>query len=84
MTKTNTAIIILLLFNIYQTDNQSSNTDAAIEYLTQIGFRNERSLHALRGIPPLNYGLPENIEEFNLDERQRISEEGGYYPRPND
>ena len=24
------------------------------------------------------------IEEFNLDERQRISEEGGYYPRPND
>jgi hypothetical protein len=29
-------------------------------------------------------GVPENIEEFNLDERQRISEEGGYYPRPND
>ena len=23
-------------------------------------------------------------QEFNLDERQRISEEGGYYPRPND
>jgi hypothetical protein len=81
--KSITAIIILLLFNIYQTDNQSSNTDAAIEYLPQIGFRNERSLHALRGIPPLSYS-PEYIEEFNLDERQRISEEGGYYHRPND
>jgi hypothetical protein len=81
--KSITAIIILLLFNIYQTDNQSSNTDVAIEYLTQIGFRNERSLHALRGIPPLSYS-PGYIEEFNLDERQRISEEGGYYHRPND
>ena len=33
---------------------------------------------------PHGQGVPENIEEFNLDERQRISEEGGYYPRPND